>query len=70
MNPSLIDLRVQSHLTALATGGSVLPRRECPNCGSLMFKGYPQLIEEKCRHCKMMVLFEGENAKAYVVKPY
>ena len=70
MTPSLIDLRVQSHLTALATSGSVLPKRLCPNCEKWLFSGFAELIEQKCRRCGMLVLYEGEKSRAYKVKPY
>ena len=52
------------YLTGVASYDSVLPERDCPVCGSLQFKGYPQRVEVKCRRCKTLLLFEGD-----VVKP-
>ena len=57
-------------LSAMATGGSILPREDCRVCGALLFKGYAQFLEIKCRGCKTMNLFEGESVKIYNPKPY
>lgn len=59
-----------SYLTTLATGCSVLPRQGCLCCGSLLFKGYAQMVEIKCRSCKAINLFEPDQARFYLVKPY
>ena len=57
-------------LTIAATNASVLPRADCRICGTLLFKGYAQFLEIKCRSCKMMNLFDGQEVRTYTVKPY
>lgn len=64
------SLLLQNYLTSLATSGTVLPRKDCPMCGALLFKGYAQFLEIKCRSCKAMNLFDGEEVKTYNPKPY
>ena len=60
----LTEFQQNNFLTAYASYDSVMPERDCPVCGSLQFKGYPQRVEVKCRRCKTLLLFEGD-----VVKP-
>ena len=57
------------HLALWATGASVLPRQDCRSCGSLLFKGYANFLEIKCRSCKQINLFDNDSVKVYTVKP-
>ena len=57
------------HLAVWATGASVLPRNDCRTCGYLLFKGYAEFIQIKCKSCKTMNLFDNSSGKAYIVKP-
>ena len=57
------------HLAVWATGASVLPRQDCRACGYLLFKGYADFLEIKCKTCKTINLFDKGSVKVYTVKP-
>ena len=63
------DLFLESYLTATATCVS-LPRQDCVCCGHLLFKGYPLVVEIKCRSCKAMNVVTPESARFYHIQPY
>jgi len=60
----------QEIFLTLATQASILPRQDCRICGGLLFKGYAQVLEIKCRGCKTMNFFDGNEVRTYNVKPY
>ena len=67
----MLDIIQQNNLlTRWATCGSVLPERDCPICGSLQFKGFPQRVQVKCRRCKTMLMFEGERVSSYNIQAF
>ena len=66
----LDSLQENIRLTRLATCGSVLPERDCPICGSLQFKGFPQRVQVKCRRCKTMLMYEGEHVTPYNIQAF
>lgn len=65
-----VVLTQENILTTLATGCSLLPRESCRTCGSLLFRGFAELLEIKCRSCKSMNVFTGGECQVYHVKPY
>lgn len=65
------SVELTEYLTGLATGGSVLPRNECVGCGKQLFRGYALFVEQKCRFCQGITVFEyGKEPLFYRVKPY
>lgn len=65
----MITTQYAEHLAVWATGASVLPRQDCRQCGNLLFKGYADFLEIKCKSCKTMNLFDKASVKVYIVKP-
>lgn len=66
----LANVQRNFYLTGVASYDSVLPERYCPVCEHLQFKGYAQRIELKCRRCKTMLMFVGEQIIPTSVKVF